>query len=98
MLAPMEFLASVPAELRGSVGIWWERACGRDEFLGQYQALAEVHREQLPVVVAASEFVAQALLQDPGVFDWARMDSGDAALAGADYERRAAASQSGEQA
>jgi glutamate-ammonia-ligase adenylyltransferase len=97
MLAPMEFLSSVPAELCDSVGHWWERACGQEGFLDQYRALPEIYREQLPRVVAASEFVAQALIQDPRALQWARMASDEAALAGADYETRAATTASSEQ-
>src|SRR3984885_4168704 len=98
MLAPIEFLSPVPAELRDAVERWWERACTQEAFLAQYRALADSQREQLPRVVAASEFVAQALIQDPGAFEWLGMQSGDAALAGAEYQRRAAASGSSEQA
>src|SRR5580698_8486315 len=98
MLAPMEFSSSVPAELRDSLERWWERACGQEAFLAQYRALADRQREELPRVIAASEFVAQALIQDPGAFEWLGMHSDHAALAGTEYERRAAASESGEQA
>ena len=94
----MEFLQSVPAALREAVEHWWERARGQEGFLEQYRALPEIHREQLPRVIASSEFVAQTLLQDPCTFDWLQMDSGSAALAGEDCERSAAASASAEQA
>jgi [glutamine synthetase] adenylyltransferase / [glutamine synthetase]-adenylyl-L-tyrosine phosphorylase len=98
MLASMEFLSSVPVELRDVVERWWERACGRQGFLDQYRATAAMHREQLPRVVAASEFVAQALIQDPHTLGWVARDIDAAALAGAEYERRAAVSESIEQA
>ena len=61
----MEFLGSVPEELRDSVMRWWERAGARAEFTERYRALCDSHRAQLPRIVAASEFVAQALIQDP---------------------------------
>jgi [glutamine synthetase] adenylyltransferase / [glutamine synthetase]-adenylyl-L-tyrosine phosphorylase len=86
----MEFLGSVPEELRDSVERWWERAQAQAEFADRYRALCDSHRAQLPRIVAASEFVAQALIQDP------------AALApggtNAHYEARVAAAQSAEQA
>jgi glutamate-ammonia-ligase adenylyltransferase len=61
----MEFLGSVPEELRDSVMRWWERAGAQAAFTERYRALGDSHRAQLPRIVAASEFVAQALIQDP---------------------------------
>ena len=61
----MEFVESVPDVLRGSVARWWERACADTAFLDRYRELSAEHRAQLPRVVAASEFAAQALIQDP---------------------------------
>ena len=86
----MEFLGSVPEELRDSVERWWERACAQAEFAARYRALCDSHRAQLPRVVAASEFVAQALIQDPAAL----------APGGANtrYEEQVAAAQSVEQA
>jgi glutamate-ammonia-ligase adenylyltransferase len=86
----MEFLGSVPEELRDSVERWWERACAQAEFADRYRALCDSDRAQLPRVVAASEFVAQALIQDPAAL--ARSD------ANAHYEEQVAAAQSVEQA
>ncbi|HEX3398640.1 MAG TPA: bifunctional [glutamate--ammonia ligase]-adenylyl-L-tyrosine phosphorylase/[glutamate--ammonia-ligase] adenylyltransferase [Steroidobacteraceae bacterium] len=94
----MEFSESVPDELRESVERWWERASAQQGFPEQYRLLTESHRQQLPRVVAASEFVAQALIQDPRALELARMDSGEAAGTSADYEARAAAAPSTEQA
>jgi [glutamine synthetase] adenylyltransferase / [glutamine synthetase]-adenylyl-L-tyrosine phosphorylase len=94
----IEFLQSVPAELRDSVEHWWERACGQEAFLAQYGALCATEREQMPRVVAASEFVAQALIQDPRALEWVRMESGEIALAIAEYEARASAAATSEQA
>ena len=86
----MESIDSVPEELRDSVERWWERACAQAEFADRYRSLSDSHRAQLPRVVAASEFAAQALIQDP------------AALApggvNAHYEAQVAAAQSVEQA
>src|SRR3984957_12081082 len=61
----MEFLGSVPEELRDSVMRWWERAGAQAAFTERYRALGDSHRAQLPRIVAASEFVAQAVIQDP---------------------------------
>ena len=71
--------------MRASVELWWERACSDKEFVDVYAALGEARRAELPRVVAASEFVAAALTQDPHALSW------DARSANADYERRAAA-------
>jgi [glutamine synthetase] adenylyltransferase / [glutamine synthetase]-adenylyl-L-tyrosine phosphorylase len=86
----MEFVESVPEELRESVERWWERACAQADIADRYRALSESHRAQLPRIVAASEFVAQALLQDP-----AALAPGGA---NAHYEEQVAAAQSVEQA
>jgi [glutamine synthetase] adenylyltransferase / [glutamine synthetase]-adenylyl-L-tyrosine phosphorylase len=86
----MEFLESVPEELRDPVVRWWERARAQAGFADRYRTLSDSHRAQLPRIVAASEFVAQALIQDP------------AALApggvNAHYEEQVATAQSVEQA
>jgi [glutamine synthetase] adenylyltransferase / [glutamine synthetase]-adenylyl-L-tyrosine phosphorylase len=86
----MQFVESVPEELRDSVERWWERACAQPEFADRYRALSDSHRAQLPRMVAASEFVAQALIQDP-----AALAPGGA---NAQYEEQVAAAQSVEQA
>jgi [glutamine synthetase] adenylyltransferase / [glutamine synthetase]-adenylyl-L-tyrosine phosphorylase len=70
MSISIQSIGSVPEELRDSVQRWWERASAREGFLGAYQALTERHRTQLPRVVAASEFVAAALIQDPQALGW----------------------------
>jgi glutamate-ammonia-ligase adenylyltransferase len=95
----MEFIESVPQELRDSVERWWERACGQSDFAASYRALSEIHRAQLPRVIAASEFVAQALIRDPQALAWfARLDVCEPGSADADYEIRAASAASVEQA
>jgi glutamate-ammonia-ligase adenylyltransferase len=90
MSIPIQFIGSVPEELRDSVERWWERASAQESFLKAYQALDERRRAQLPRVVAASEFVASALIQDP--------QSLTSNLANADYERQAATASTVEQA
>jgi glutamate-ammonia-ligase adenylyltransferase len=95
----MQFIESVPRELRDSVERWWERACGLPDFAASYGALSGTHRAQLPRVIAASEFVAQALVQDPRSLAWyARLDACEPGSVNDDYEIRAASAASAEQA
>jgi [glutamine synthetase] adenylyltransferase / [glutamine synthetase]-adenylyl-L-tyrosine phosphorylase len=96
---PIPSIASVPEELRDSVERWWERACARPGFLDVYQALTTPHRAQLPRVVAASEFVADALIQDLESLEWfARHDAATAYEANAGYEAQAGSASTLEQA
>jgi len=85
----------VPQVLRTHVELWWERACALKDFPPIYAALSESRRAQLPRVVAASEFVAAALIQDPQALTWVdRCEQGGiqaSQAANADYERRAGA-------
>jgi [glutamine synthetase] adenylyltransferase / [glutamine synthetase]-adenylyl-L-tyrosine phosphorylase len=90
MSIPIQFIGSVPEELRDSVERWWERASAQEGFFEAYQALDEGRRAQLPRVVAASEFAASALIQDP--------QSLTSILTNADYERQAATAPTVEQA
>jgi glutamate-ammonia-ligase adenylyltransferase len=91
MTESMEFIGSVPRELRESVERWWERACAQDGFADRYQALSEEHRRQLARVIAASEFAAQVLLQDPPSLQWfARWDICEPGAANVEYSRLAA--------
>src|SRR5579859_5321896 len=86
-MTPMPSIESVPVELRDCVERWWERACARPGFLDVYQALTTQHRAQLPRVVAASEFVAGALIQDPKSLEWfAGHDAGTSYEVNAGYE------------
>jgi len=99
MSTPIQFIGSVPEELRDSVERWWERACAQQSFPEAYLALSGRHRTQLPRVVAASEFVASALIQDPQSLAWfSQHDACTSNLANADYERRAATAPTAEQA
>jgi [glutamine synthetase] adenylyltransferase / [glutamine synthetase]-adenylyl-L-tyrosine phosphorylase len=86
-------LESVPAVLRESVQRWWERAGAQPGWNDIFEALAQPFRDQLPLVVAASEFVGSVLIQDPLALQWfgASAQPPAAAAAGADYEKRAAA-------
>jgi [glutamine synthetase] adenylyltransferase / [glutamine synthetase]-adenylyl-L-tyrosine phosphorylase len=70
MTTPIQFIDSVPEALRDWVERWWERACAQPGFLEIYRALPEAHRAALPRVVAASEFAASVLIQDPRSLEW----------------------------
>jgi glutamate-ammonia-ligase adenylyltransferase len=93
----VNFIGSVPQGLRESVERWWERACALDGFADRYQALSEDHRRQLPLVIAASEFASQVLLQDPPSLQWfARFDACGSNDANGEYAGLAAAAPSAE--
>lgn len=88
----MQFIDSVPHELREPVLRWWGRASGQQDFLDAYLGLPESLKAQLPRVVAASEFAAQVLIQDPPALEWfAQRAAGPSVLANQDYERQTAA-------
>jgi [glutamine synthetase] adenylyltransferase / [glutamine synthetase]-adenylyl-L-tyrosine phosphorylase len=99
MSIPIQFIDSVPEELRDCVARWWERACAQQGFPAAYLALPEHHRTQLPRVVAASEFAASALIQDPQSLGWfSQHDACTSTQANADYEHQAATAPTVEQA
>src|SRR5579872_2814893 len=75
-------VASVPDILRAQLEPWWERALGDPGFAAAHAALPETLRDELPRVAAGSEFVAAALIRDPGVLEWLRAnDAPEAARA-----------------
>jgi len=87
----MEFLGSVPEELRNSVERWWERACARAEFSDRYRALSDSHRAQLPRIVAASEFNrlrSRAPAHAEELFHWTSGFLDDSHLEETDEEKR----------
>ena len=88
----LQNLESVPAELREQVQRWWERASAQPRWNEIYAALAPVYREQLPIVVAGSEFADAVLIQDPNALEWFGLNAEPpaAAVANAAYEDRAA--------
>jgi len=55
----------IPAELRDLLARWWERVGDNASLAQACAALPAPLREELPRVVAASEFIAASLLQDP---------------------------------
>jgi glutamate-ammonia-ligase adenylyltransferase len=91
-------LQSIPENLRDPVIRWWERASGQVT-RGQlalcdiYAALPEALRQEWLRVIAASEFAAAALLQDPAALAWAleHPDRENLRAASAAYELQAAA-------
>ena len=99
-IIPIHCLESVPDVLRAPVQRWWERACGQQEFLDSYAAQSDRWRAELPRVVAGSEFIASALIQDPQSLDWCgRYDDPSAASrVNGDYERHAASAPAFDQA
>jgi glutamine synthetase adenylyltransferase/Zn-dependent oligopeptidase len=63
-------LERIPDPLREPVSRWWERAHALPALRGAYAALPPRLRDDLPRVVAGSEFVASLLVQDPAALDW----------------------------
>jgi len=86
-------LGAVPESLRSQVSHWWERAVTLPALSAAHEELPDALRAEFPRVVACSEFVASALIQDPEALAW--LDRNDdptmASSAGAEYERRVSA-------
>jgi len=100
MIISIASLHSVPDILRESVLRWWERAGGQDAWRTAYEALPETLRNELPRVVAGSEFAASALNRDPEALAWLSRNTApaDAQQANSEYERRTASATSGAEA
>ncbi|MGO9425239.1 MAG: bifunctional [glutamate--ammonia ligase]-adenylyl-L-tyrosine phosphorylase/[glutamate--ammonia-ligase] adenylyltransferase [Steroidobacteraceae bacterium] len=100
MTIPIASLHSVPEILRESVLRWWERAGGQDAWCAAYEALPETLRDELPRVVAGSEFAASALSRDPEALAWLSRNAApaDAQQANSEYERCTASATSGAEA
>src|ERR1700722_16509196 len=64
------FLQSLAEILREPVRLWWERAQLIEPLHDAYLSLPAARREELPRVIAASEFAGSALIQDPGALGW----------------------------
>jgi len=94
---PIRPIESLPEILRESTARWCERAETQQALCGLYSALPDALKEELPRVVAASEFAASVLIQDPEALSWV---SHEAAARGAnlEYEHRAAAAASAAEA
>ena len=77
--------------LRGPVERWWERVQESPDWRDAYAALPDALAEELPLVVACSEFVAAALQRDPAALAWfARHDRSAAATAAREEHERLA--------
>jgi glutamate-ammonia-ligase adenylyltransferase len=89
----MQFLQNVPDILRETVGRWWERAQVSRTLHDSYLSLPDQRRAELVRVVAASEFAASALLQDPDALAWVNEHwmPDSASAANAECERTAVA-------
>ena len=89
---PLIFLRSVPEILREPVIRWWERAQSDVALRAAYLSLPAARRDELARVVAASEFAASAMIQDPGALAWTveHWTPVAASAANADCERLAA--------
>jgi glutamate-ammonia-ligase adenylyltransferase len=82
-------LDALPPLLREGVMRWWERAVGQAELLAAFGTLDAARRGELLRVVAASEFVAAALIQDPRALGWLiRHDDPAAARDGGEHYAR----------
>ncbi len=90
----------IPPLLRASVERWAERATTVPALDSARRQLSSQHRTELERVVAGSEFVAAALIQDPGALAWfvAHDANGAAGTANAEYAVRVAATGSSLQA
>jgi glutamate-ammonia-ligase adenylyltransferase len=74
--------AALAAELQAAAARWFERALALEPLSLAMAALPDGLAAELPRVVAASEFVANALLGDPGCLAWlAANEAADAAAA-----------------
>jgi glutamate-ammonia-ligase adenylyltransferase len=89
---PIQFPQNIPDILREPVLRWWERAQLSRALCETYHSLSETRRAGLVRVVAASEFAASVLIQDPDALAWAveHWAADSAAAENADYERLAA--------
>ena len=87
--SPAHWLEPVPNSLRESVQRFCERV--RERGGGAIESLVEERWRELAVVVAASEFAAGSLIQDPGALAWLARSESDAPAANAEYARTVAA-------
>ena len=88
----MQFPPNVPEILREPVLHWWERAQVNGSLRDCYESLPDGRRAEMVRVVAASEFAASSLIQDPGALAWVHENwmPEAASAANAEYERLAA--------
>jgi len=100
MSVPILSVHSLPDILRDAVLRWWEHAGGQDALRAAYEALPDALRDELPRVIAGSEFAASVLNRDPEALAWLSRNSvpSNAQAANGEYERRAACATSGAEA
>jgi len=81
----------IPEALRGPLSLWWERAADMPALAAAYEILPAALREELPRMVAGSEFIGAALIQDPDSLTWfaGHGDPAAARAANEEYEIRA---------
>ena len=93
MPLPNPSVAMIPDALHEAVSRWWERAGALPALAGAYAGLPEALRDELPRVVAGSEFIGAALIQDVESLAWLgrHEDPSLARVANDEYERRASA-------
>ncbi|HEX4240698.1 MAG TPA: bifunctional [glutamate--ammonia ligase]-adenylyl-L-tyrosine phosphorylase/[glutamate--ammonia-ligase] adenylyltransferase [Steroidobacteraceae bacterium] len=86
-------MALVPDPLHAPFDRWCERAAADPRLAAALEALPAPWRQELPGVVAGSEFVAASLIRDPAALDWARAgaEPATAQAANAAYESGASA-------
>src|ERR1019366_848994 len=96
MPLPNPSLAMIPDSLHEPVSRWWERASALPSLGSAYAGLPDGFRDELPRVVAGSEFIALALIQDAGSLAWLgrNEEPSRARAANDEYESRAAAAAS----
>ena len=82
-------LELVPSSLREAVQRFRDRVRERGD--GAIESLGEERWQELALVVAASEFAAGSLIQDPGALAWLELPESEARAANAEYARSAAA-------
>ncbi len=97
---PIRSIESLPEILRESTIRWWERAESHERLRGIIAALPDTLKEELTRVVAASEFAAAVLIQDPEALSWVSREGAAAPArdANLEYERKAATASSAAEA
>jgi glutamate-ammonia-ligase adenylyltransferase len=88
--SPAHWLEPVPKSLHESVQRFCERVREQQGGAAVLESLGEERRRELAVVVAASEFAAGSLIQDPDALAWLERPEADVRAANAEYARAAA--------
>jgi [glutamine synthetase] adenylyltransferase / [glutamine synthetase]-adenylyl-L-tyrosine phosphorylase len=88
--ASADWLEPVPKSLHESVQRFRERVREQEGAAAMLDSLGEERWRELAVVVAASEFAAGSLIQDPDALAWLARPEADVRAANADYARSVA--------